>query len=91
MEVKWVINQGWVVLSDNGEILFKGSREQCMTYLKQQGIICSDRCKKCKYHSKIGGGVMCDYMGVTNHRRPCMAGDKCTVFKKGVPRVKEEA
>lgn len=50
------------------------------------------RCKKCIYHGTLGNsnksGTYCDYIGVTQHRRPCPPGEDCTVFKQGPSLVK---
>lgn len=45
------------------------------------------RCRKCYYSGPvdIGWGKVyplysCDYLLITGHRRPCPAGDACTVY-----------
>ena len=40
------------------------------------------RCETCVYYSVHGAGS-CDYIGVMHERRPCPAGDKCTVYQQG--------
>lgn len=42
----------------------------------------SERCKKCAFRSHHAGGS-CDYIGIMHTRRPCPAGDDCTVFEPG--------
>lgn len=36
-------------------------------------------CDNCVYKGKVAGKPCCDYMIRTDHRRPCPAGDGCTV------------
>lgn len=41
------------------------------------------KCRKCLYKTTLGhisDLVGCYYIGRTGHRRPCPAGEKCTVF-----------
>lgn len=45
-----------------------------------------EKCSKCRYSTLIykdrGGGLMvCDYMLITGHRRPCKGGLSCTVIE----------
>ena len=44
------------------------------------------KCKTCKYHRYIISGsgkhVCCYYIVMTGHRRPCKAGDECTVYER---------
>ena len=42
----------------------------------------SERCETCVFFSRHGAGS-CDYIGVMHERRPCPAGDKCSVYKQG--------
>lgn len=46
-------------------------------------------CRGCIYHGKVSGDTCCDYILVTQRRRPCKAGKDCTVRRtKGEkPRV----
>lgn len=48
----------------------------------------TDRCRSCWYSSSNragydGGVVTCDYILLEAKRRPCEAGDACTVYRKG--------
>ena len=36
-------------------------------------------CKDCIYFSKDGRLTSCDYILIEKHRRPCKAGEGCTV------------
>lgn len=47
------------------------------------------RCSKCVYHTKLSGGVVCQYILVEGERRPCPAKD-CTVYIKGAQRKTRE-
>jgi hypothetical protein len=53
----------------------------------------SEKCKRCIYSMwlalpKAGYWAACDYLGQTGKRRPCEAGDDCTVFVRR-PKEKE--
>ena len=39
----------------------------------------ASNCATCFYHGKCGGMICCNYYFMTNLRRPCPAGDDCTV------------
>lgn len=44
------------------------------------------QCRTCRYSAKysdFSGAVLCDYIGVTGHRRPCEPSPNCTVYEKG--------
>lgn len=43
--------------------------------------ICTEYCDGCSFRYMIGGAFVrcCNYYFVTNQRRPCPAGDGCTV------------
>ncbi len=44
----------------------------------------SEKCRRCAYSWRvngIGGGVYCEYISATGHRRPCPAGDECRVYR----------
>lgn len=43
----------------------------------------ADYCKDCTYGSIAGEHIICNYFLSTGIRRPCPAGDGCTVKKKG--------
>ena len=47
----------------------------------------NDKCRKCKYRAYLGtingSSVYCEYMYLTNTRRPCKGGAECTEFKEG--------
>ena len=46
--------------------------------------VCTKYCDKCFFLKNFGGGEnglrYCDFLCMTNKRRPCPAGDGCTVF-----------
>ena len=51
------------------------------------------KCKTCVYRSPLlnggsFGGVFCEYILYTGHRRGCPGGDECTRYKYG-PRIGE--
>lgn len=57
---------------------------------KQHGICDAVLCKKCKYSMYMSGyapNIACDYIGATDHMRPCPAGKGCTVFE---PKAKQK-
>ena len=42
------------------------------------------RCKDCIYSARLTiYGIICDYMGIVGHKRPCLPGKDCTVRKTG--------
>lgn len=46
------------------------------------------KCESCVYRTYVGEGgniAACYYLIRTGHRRPCPAGDECTVYRKGSP------
>lgn len=43
------------------------------------------KCKTCAFRSDAAGGS-CDYIGVMHQKRPCPAGEKCTVCEPGAKR-----
>ena len=50
--------------------------------------ICGKRCKSCQYRTYFPNPphyIACYYRGITEQRRPCEAGEGCTVYKKGRP------
>ena len=39
------------------------------------------KCEKCEYYNSYGEILkFCDYCDRERHKRPCPAGDECTVF-----------
>lgn len=36
-------------------------------------------CKGCTYQGYVGCWLICDYIGITGHKRPCKFGKDCTV------------
>lgn len=52
-------------------------------------------CENCQYHgtlgNSVGSGVHCDYIGVTQHMRPCPPPPKCTVRVVGPSLVRKMA
>lgn len=52
------------------------------------------KCRTCQYHGRFasgGGGIHCDYIGVTDHKRPCPPGPNCTAYVKGPSLVRQAA
>lgn len=52
-------------------------------------------CARCIYHAVVDGMIVCDYLLITGHRRPCPPGKLCTVRtinikgeRKNMPRKK---
>ena len=49
--------------------------------------MCNKRCKSCSYSAYLSNGqgahpwIACCYILDTGSRRPCAAGDVCTVYK----------
>ena len=39
----------------------------------------ANNCATCFYHGKCGGMIYCNFYFMTGQRRPCPAGDGCTV------------
>lgn len=57
------------------------------THRTTESIKKDERCKTCEYCWKAGfaGGyadVICDYLGITRHPRPCKPGLECTAYKE---------
>lgn len=46
-----------------------------------------DPCAGCVYQTLVGGYLICDYISITGHRRPCPFGAGCIVkqTKEGEP------
>lgn len=55
---------------------------------KKKPAFCTQRCIKCKYAKRLNSGafsvinIYCDYLCMEKSRRPCPAGDKCTVYER---------
>ena len=45
------------------------------------------RCRRCYYSEKAEGRYICTYILFEHHRRPCPAGDECTVRKPKTKRL----
>lgn len=65
---------------------------ECADVMKKfrAASVCSSRCENCYYAGYLSlasnetGNVACFYILFPgNHRRPCPAGDGCTVYKPG--------
>ena len=49
--------------------------------------LCTDRCQSCAYSDRLAQAgqwkhFYCNYFIATGKRRPCEAGDSCTVYKE---------
>ena len=52
--------------------------------IPEKHALCSRLCRSCVHGSDhTTGTVTCDYILNTGRRRPCPAGDGCTVYKRG--------
>lgn len=51
--------------------------------------VCDKYCKGCVYNAEMMGSQRgyCNYIFVEKKRRPCQAGNGCTVKKKGRTKV----
>lgn len=41
-------------------------------------------CRNCRYSGRIDGMTCCDYIGITEHKRPCAFMDGCEVWESAV-------
>lgn len=47
-------------------------------------------CRNCRYSGRIDGMTCCDYIGITEHKRPCAFMDGCEVWEPAVRAPKKK-
>lgn len=57
---------------------------------KKEGRSNPEKCKSCIHRAIIYPETVCLYILDANKRRPCPAGEKCTVYAKGDPLDRSE-
>lgn len=61
-----------------------------VTAPQEKGKTMANNCATCFYHGKCGGMICCNFFLMTGQRRPCPAGEGCTVKVGKVPNWKSD-